>query len=142
MIANKTYNLILAFDYGTSKIGVAVGQQITQTATPLAQITWKNNNWQLIDQVIHEWQPDAILIGIPTKMNGDWQKITTLAKAFANTVKTRYRVAVFEVDERLSTKSAKSTIFAASGYKGLQKNKVDSVAAAIILEQWMQEFTY
>lgn len=135
------YSTIMAFDYGTNKIGVAVGQYITKTATPLAPIPCKNQqaNWELIDRIIAEWQPDAFVVGFPTKMDGSWQKITTLAQSFMQELNNRYAKRVYATDERLSSKSAKEAIFAKQGYKGLKKISIDGVAASIILEQWFQE---
>ena len=134
-----SYQVAIGFDFGTSKIGVAVGQSITSTATPINQIPAKKGvpDWPSLDKILKEWQPDVLVVGIPTKMDGSWQLITELCNKFINDLKSKYEIPVYGVDERLSTKSAKEEIFSKSGYKGLQKISVDSVAASIILEQWM-----
>lgn len=135
------YNRLLGFDFGTKRIGVAIGQTITKTAYPLITLIAKNGKptWGALDELMKKWQPDACVVGIPLNMDGTEQLTTHLARTFAEELRTRYPLMVFEVDERLTTKSAREQLFTTGGYKALQKEKVDSKAAQLILESYLQE---
>lgn len=124
---------LLCFDYGNKRIGTAVGQAITGTATPLVTINCYHNkpDWVGIEKLIHEWVPDAIIVGIPLNMDGTSQTITGAAAKFARQLEGRFNLPVFGIDERLSTFEAKDR----SGYD----NSVDSIAAQAILETWLAE---
>lgn len=131
--------VFLAFDFGTRNIGVAVGQKITKSATALAPLLAQKGvpRWEEIDNLIKNWQPFALIVGIPHKADGSDLKITKLVKKFIEQLEKRYHLPVYEVEERLTTKAARAEIFARGGYKALQKESVDSIAARIILEEWM-----
>lgn len=124
---------LLCFDYGSKRIGVAVGQAITGTATPLQIINIYNNQpeWEKIQELINDWQPEALIVGIPVKMDDSRQEMTSAAERFVRQLEGRYRLPVFGVDERLSTFEAKDR----SG----RETEVDSIAAQAILETWLSE---
>ncbi len=132
-------NTVLGFDFGMKRIGVAVGQRITHSATALKVLLAEQGqpNWQDISVLIQEWQPQALVVGIPLNMDGTEQEMSTHAKQFADQLKQKFSLPVFQAEERLSTKEAREQIFAAQGYKGLMK-AVDSVAAKIIVEDWLR----
>lgn len=132
--------IILGFDFGTKKIGVAVGQTVTKTANPLGLLRANQGEprWESIQKLIDEWQPIALVVGIPLNMDGSPQRVTHQAENFANQLKIRFKLPVFGVDERLTTVEARDRIFQEQGYKGLQKTAMDAVAAKIILEAWLQ----
>ena len=129
---------ILAFDFGLARIGVAVGQSITNTANPLDTLKAKQGipDWTLIEKLIKEWQPSLLLVGEPFNMDDSDQTITKLARKFANRLHGRYGIAIEMFDERLTSASAREEIFEFGGYKKLKKTQIDSVAAALILESW------
>lgn len=131
---------MLAFDYGTKSIGVAVGQQITGTASPLAALKAQDGipNWQQIEQIIKQWQPSQLIVGLPTNMDGTDQEITTRARKFSRRLFGRFKLPVITHDERLTTVEAKERLFELGGYKKLAKGKVDSVSAVLILESWFE----
>ena len=133
-------NQVLSFDFGLARIGVAVGQSITQTATPLATLNAKGGipDWSQIEKLIKEWQPSMLLIGEPLNMDSSEQSITLLARKFANRLHGRFGLPFQMVDERLTSVSAREEIFEYGGYKKLKKTQIDSVAAALILEAWYQ----
>lgn len=139
--ANKPSLHYLGFDFGMKRIGSAIGQTITQTASPLGIIAAKDGipNWGDIDKLIEDWHPQAIILGIPLNMDGTEQQITFCARKFGNRLRNRYKLPVHEVDERLTTKEAKSRIIAHGGMKALEKTKLDAVAAQVILEAWLAE---
>ncbi len=138
----KAPSSLLGFDFGTKSIGVATGQMITATAQPLAAIKANDGipNWDIVEKVINDWKPDLVVVGLPLNMDGTEQKITQRAKKFANRLNGRFGVKTALQDERLTTASAKEFIFANGGYKALDKGKVDSVSAALILESWMESY--
>jgi len=138
----KAPNTLLGFDFGTKSIGVATGQMITATAQPIAAIKANDGipNWETVEAVIKEWKPDLIIVGLPLNMDGTEQPITQRAKKFGNRLTGRFGVKVAFQDERLTTASAKEFIFERGGFKALEKGKVDSVSAALILESWMESY--
>lgn len=130
---------ILAFDFGTFSIGVAVGQHITGTASPLAALRAKDGqpNWDEVTKLIATWQPQSLVVGLPLNMDGTEQPLTAMARKFANRLHGRFGLPVYLQDERLTTVAAKQSLFASGGYKNLQKDKLDSAAAQLILEDYL-----
>jgi len=129
----------MAFDFGMKSIGVALGQEITGTASPLAALKARDGipDWDKLAALIQEWQPTELLVGLPLNMDGTEQPITQNVKRFANRLQHRYKLPVHQYDERLSTVDAKEKLFALGGYKKLSKEKVDSVSACLIYESWL-----
>jgi putative Holliday junction resolvase len=131
---------LLCFDYGTKRIGAAVGQTVTGTATPLPIINVYNNQpeWDKIRQLINDWQPQALIVGIPVNMDDTRQEMTAAAERFVRQLEGRFHLPVFGIDERLSTYEAKDR----SG----KETGVDSIAAQAILETWLagnnEQFEY
>ena len=128
---------LLAFDYGTKKIGVAVGQNVSCTANPLGiiKVTKGQGHWLQIDRIIQEWQPNNLLIGWPVHMDGTDSKILEKIEAFIKELQVRYSINCIKVDERLTSIIAKQTI------KELRLTQcdADSMAAQIILQAWLYE---
>lgn len=133
--------IVIAFDFGLKRIGVAVGQTITQTARPLDTVQAKEGvpNWHAIDKLVKKWLPDALVVGIPFNMDGTQQNTTEYAQTFAHELQARYNLPVHETDERLTTKSAREKLFREGGYKALANGQVDRVAAQLILQNWFAE---
>lgn len=134
---------VIAFDFGTKKIGVAVGQSITCSASPLPTLKAKDGipYWHQIDRLLREWQPDLVVVGLPLNMDDSENQLTVRAKKFANRVHGRFGLPVELMDERLSTREAKELAFE-MGHKGnFSENPVDSLAAQLILESWWRRPT-
>jgi len=131
---------VLAFDFGTKSIGVAVGQEVTGTASPLAALKARDGipDWQQIAALYEEWRPHLVVVGLPLNMDGSEQEMTQRAKKFANRLHGRFKVAVETCDERLTTTDAKSMLFELGGYKKLTKDKIDSVSACVIFTSWIE----
>lgn len=131
----------LAFDFGTKSIGCAVGQRITGTAQALKPIPAKEGipHWESLSHLIHLWQPQVLIVGLPLNMDGTEQPLTQRAKKFAQRLNGRFGIQTLLQDERLTTCSARSEIFAHQGYRALKKGKVDGVSACLILESWFEE---
>lgn len=129
---------VLGFDFGIKRIGVAVGQSLTKTATPLSPLAADQGvpNWQLVQQLITQWQPNQLVVGLPLNMDGHDQFITRRTRAFIKTLHAQTQLPVHSIDERLSSVEARAQLFAAGGYAALKKKSVDSFAAKLILEHW------
>lgn len=136
----ESYTL-LAFDYGLRRIGVAVGQSITATASPLPPLLAQNGqpDWGQVERLLAEWQPRRLVVGLPLDLDDSEQTLSVAARKFANRLHGRFGLAVDFVDERLSTKAARAELFELGGYKALQKKSVDSRAACLILEGWFEQ---
>ncbi|MDQ7016623.1 MAG: Holliday junction resolvase RuvX [Gammaproteobacteria bacterium] len=133
---------LLAFDYGRQRIGIAVGQEITHSSTPLTTVHAINHkpDWDKISKLIQEWQPDALVVGIPLQMDGKEQEMSKAARKFSRQLEGRYRLPIFEADERLSSREAQQQIKLGrqSGTRGRsQKGDVDKIAASVILQRWL-----
>ena len=124
---------LLAFDFGTKSIGVAVGQRITGTARPLTALKANDGtpDWNLIERLLKEWQP--------LNMDGTEQPLTARARKFANKIHGRFGVSVKLHDERLSTVEARAGLFEHGGFRALNKGSVDSASAVIILESYFEQ---
>ncbi|RVU31524.1 Holliday junction resolvase RuvX [Neptunomonas marina] len=137
----STSQQVLAFDFGTRRIGIATGQTLTRTSTALAPISAKDGipDWQALDRVIAEWQPDTLVVGIPLNMDGTISEMARRARKFANRIQDRYRCDCFLVDERLSSAEAKEIHFAHGGSDNFRDESVDGLAAQIILDSWFTD---
>ena len=129
-MSEQTY---LCFDYGAKRIGVAVGQTLTGTATPLETIKVINGtpDWDKISGLIRQWQPHALVVGLPVSMDDSRQAITDSAEKFTRQLEGRYQLQVFQAEERLTTYEARNR---------LKKDRgLDPIAAQVILESWLHE---
>lgn len=135
---------IMAFDFGTSSIGAAIGQLITGTARPLTSFKAKEGipDWTEIEKILREWRPDKIIVGLPLNMDGTEQLVTSQARKFANRLHGRFGMQVELHDERLTTVEAKAELFNTGGFKALAKKRIDAKSAAIILESWFEKHGY
>lgn len=130
----------LGFDFGFKRIGVAVGQLLTYSATPLSTLSAREGipDWRVVGNVIAEWTPQALIVGIPTCIDDSELYTTPAARRFAKELSKRFALPVHSVDERLTTIEAREQLFAQGGYRKIKKSEVDSIAACVILEQWLQ----
>jgi putative Holliday junction resolvase len=119
----------LAFDYGLKRTGVASGNRITRTATPQATIAAVGDaRLAKVTERLKEWQPDALVVGVPCHPDGAAHENTVRAQKFARQLRGRFGLPVFEVDERYSTTEAHS----------LGAKDADAASACIILEQFLR----
>lgn len=128
---------ILAFDYGTAHIGVAVGQSITGTATPLPALKARDGipDWAQIEKLIQEWRPQRLLVGMPLNMDGSASEMSARAQKFANRLHGRFGLKVESWDERLSSFEARGELLA-QGKRAFREAGIDSLSARLILESW------
>ena len=126
----------LAFDFGIKRTGVATGNRLTRTASP--QPTIAANNDQRLDAIalrVKEWQPDALVVGVPFHPDGAAHENTARAQKFARQLRAKFSLPVFEVDERYSTTEAKSLCISGA-------IDADAASACIILEQFLRSLNH
>ena len=132
---------ILAFDYGEARLGVAVGYLENGMTHPLTTLTVKNDqpDWQQVSNLINEWRPAVLVVGLPLNMDGSDTDATLKARKFGNRLNGRYNLPVHMVDERLTTRIA-SDALAETGL-GSRKHKavLDQLAAQHILQTYITE---
>lgn len=135
---------LFGIDFGTRKIGVAVGQTLTRTAMAIAVVPVRNNevDWETLDKLVQQWKPGAFVIGMPFSMDGSDNDMTARVRNFAKLVGARYGKPCHEVDERLSTRAAREISRDNAGLLGRKyndKTRVDALAAQLLLESWLQK---
>jgi len=131
---------VLAFDYGTQRIGVAYGQSLSATAKPIRVLKAKDGvpDWEEIGLLIKEWQPDIFVVGLPYNLDGSESELMVRAIKFANRINGRFNKPSYGMDERLSSKAAiEQVVEQKSGSK--KRTTIDDIAAQIILENWFAE---
>lgn len=131
---------LLAFDYGTKNIGIATGQTLTRSANSLPPLKANDGipDWLHVEKVLQEWQPDLVLVGLPLNMDGSESELCVRARKFSNRLHGRFGVKVEMVDERLSSFEAKGEVIGRGGSRDYKNNPIDSIAARLILEGWLQ----
>lgn len=128
----KPEGVIIGFDFGLRRIGVAIGQTVTQTASPETIVNSKDGkpDWEHISQLFESWQPVAIVVGLPMRLDGTEQALTQPARKFGQRLSGRYNRPVFYIEEQLSSIEAES--------RQLKQAHIDDHAAQILLENWLQ----
>jgi putative holliday junction resolvase len=139
--------IILAFDFGLRRIGVACGDTVSRSASALeaVPVSSKGPRWEAIAALMRDWQPDMAVVGLPYNVDGSDSGMTGAARAFAAELARRYTLEVALVDERYSSLEAESRLKSAreSGLlrRRVAKADVDAAAACVILERWFSEKT-
>lgn len=137
----STLRLLLGFDYGTKQIGVAVGQMITGQARELCVLKARDGvpDWSQIEALLREWQPDALVVGLPLNMDGTPSEMSARAEKFARRLNGRFNLPVHTHDERLTTYEAKGERLRTGQTDNFRARPVDALAAALLLEGWLSE---
>jgi putative Holliday junction resolvase len=143
--ASRQARLVMAFDFGRRRIGVAAGDTLSATATPLAAVLagQGGQQWTTIGALVRDWQPALAVVGLPYNVDGSESELSTAARAFAGELEVRYGLRVEMIDERYSSLEAHERLQQARE-TGVRKRRVgkadiDAAAACIILERWMAE---
>jgi putative Holliday junction resolvase len=133
--------IVIGFDFGPQKIGVAVGQELTGTARPLYTLRAQDGqpDWNAINRIIETWRPNALIVGEPYNMDGSEQAMTLAARRFARRLNGRYHLPVYLVDERLSSREAQSRLRESASIAKDRRQNIDAVAASLIVESWFEE---
>ena len=122
----------MGFDFGMRRIGVAVGQKVTQTASGLTVVRARDGipKWEYLDKIVLDWQPEKFIVGLPLNMDGSKSEMSQKAHKFSRRLSSRYNIQSEMFDERL-------TSFEARGHE--EKTHIDAIAARLILESWLRE---
>lgn len=137
----------LGFDFGLRRIGIAIGNSDTATAMPLSVAGNHNGSidWELIDALVKEWCPAALVVGRPLQLNDREQLMTREADGFIKRLKKRYALPVYDVDERGTSIEASGILKKnrQSGQRGrTMKADIDKIAATLLLQRWLDEQFY
>jgi len=132
---------VLGFDFGEQRIGVATGQAITQSANPVTTLCAVKNkpDWVGIEKLIKEWHPDALIVGLPFYLDGSESEMTKRAAKFSRQLEGRFNLPVYTHNEALSSFEAEN--FLQGKKKQHDKQDIDKIAAAIIVQSWLEQNT-
>ena len=131
--------VVMAFDFGLRHIGIAIGQEITRTASTFYAIDAIEGHpsWEELDKIINEWKPALFVVGDPFNMDGTRSKIQDLSDRFSKSLNKRYDIDIEKTDERLSSREAKERLETLSIGTRDSSNK-HSISAQVILEDWFR----
>jgi len=140
---SNTISSVLGFDYGKKRIGLATGQTITGTASPLITLEQVDGNpdWTAIAQEIRQWRPQALIVGMPYHTDGSENAMTAAVRQFACELKKRFGLPVFEINEALSSQQAETILKKKTKIGQHNKQEIDKMAAAIIVQNWLDQNT-
>lgn len=132
---------VLAFDFGTRRIGVAVGEMMLGSARPLTTISAEANDTRFaaIGKLIDEWRPGCLVVGLPLSLDGESHEMTERCRRFARQLEGRYRLPVLLVDERLTSTAAEENLRERGLDWRRRKASLDAEAAATLLQSYFDE---
>ena len=132
---------VLGFDYGARRIGIASGQTITSTATPITTLTAVNSSpdWDGIHKLIKQWNPDALIVGMPYFLDGKESEMTKTVQNFCDELEKRFGKSVLKVNETLSSYEAEQALKKKLKIGKHNKQEIDKMAAAIIVQSWLDQ---
>lgn len=133
--------LIMAFDFGTQKTGMAVGSSLIESATPLTLFPMKDGipNWDELLKIVKQHQPNLFLVGLPLNMDDSESELSARARKFARRLKHQTNIVTWMVDERLTTREARDELGAVQAQGRGKKMSADSFAAALFIESWYRD---
>ena len=128
---------LLGFDFGQKRIGIAIGQQVTGTATAICTLQSRDGkpDWNSISGLIDEWQPDILIVGLPLHADGEESATSLAVRKFARQLEGRYQLPVHTMDEHLSSHAAAEL---QGADRKANKTGIDAIAARIILQNWLE----
>jgi putative Holliday junction resolvase len=138
---NSEAGVIVAFDFGLKHIGMAIGQEITNTAQTFYSLKAESGepNWDELDIIVRDWQPKLFVVGNPINMDGSDSDMKEKSDKFSNLIRQRYNIPVELMDERLSTREARERMKSDSGHFVDASADTHQISAQIILESWFRE---
>ncbi len=130
--------LIMAFDFGTQKMGMAVGQSMIESANPLALFPMKDGipNWDELLKIVKQYQPTLFLVGLPLNMDDTESELSARSRKFARRLRHQTNIETLMVDERLTTREARDELDHYQAQGRGKKLAADSIAAALFIESW------
>ena len=132
------YQMIMAFDCGTQKTGIAVGQALIESANPLPLFPMKDGipNWDNLLKIVKQYQPDLFIVGLPLNMDDSESELSTRARKFARRLRHQTNIETLMVDERLTTREARDELDHYQAQGRAKNLSADSLAAALFIESW------
>lgn len=136
-----TPDMVLGFDFGERRIGIATGQTITLSASPLTTLNAIDNHpdWISIEKIIKEWNPSALVVGIPSYLDGSASDMTRKAERFCRQLEGRFQLPVHRINESLTSFEAEQHLREKKQSTQHNKQEIDRMAAAIILQSWLDQ---
>jgi len=133
---------ILGFDFGARRIGVAVGQRMTRTASGLETVAnGREPDWAALDRLVREWRPRLLLVGLPLNAEGEETETSAAARRFGDALQEHFGLEVKYADERLSSRAAEgrfAELRASGALRRKHAQRLDAMAAQMILENWLE----
>ncbi len=138
---SATAHMIMAFDFGTQKMGMAVGQSMIESANPLALFPMKDGipHWDELLKIVKQYQPTLFLVGLPLNMDDSESELSTRARKFARRLQHQTNINTLMVDERLSTREARDELEHYQAQGRAKKLAADSIAAALFIQSWYRQ---
>lgn len=134
-------HMIMAFDFGTQKMGMAVGQSLIESSNPLALFPMRDGipNWDNLLKIVKQYQPNLFLVGLPLNMDDTESELSARARKFARRLRHQTNIETLMVDERLTTREARDELehYQATGCG--KHISADSMAAALFIESWYRD---
>lgn len=127
----------LGFDYGQKYIGIAVGQTVSGTASPVCVLDKSNSiDWNRVDEIISEWSPAGLVVGLPLTADGKQTTILKEIREFIRQLTARFNLPVHDIDEHLSSHAARDLL---KNHSQRKIGRLDDTAAALILQTWLHQ---
>jgi len=137
----SNYRTILGFDFGTKRIGIAIGQELTASARGLTTLHNQKlePDWESISRLIEDWQPALLVVGMPSNMDDSPHPLEETVRAFGDQLSERFDLPVEWIDEKLSSVEAEEILAAGNFSKQRKQDKaeIDKLAAELILQSWL-----
>lgn len=138
---NSTITTVLGIDYGLKRIGIATGQTITGSASPITTLNQVNGSpdWAGLEKLIKEWRPQALIVGMPYHVDGKENDMTSLVENFCLELERRFSLPVYKINEALSSYEAEQLLKKNTKIGKHNKHEIDKMAAAIIVQNWLDQ---
>lgn len=138
---SQTPVCLMAFDFGSQKMGIAVGNSLTASAQPLPLFAMNDGipDWSKLLKLVGEWQPDLCVVGLPLNMDDSESELSRRARKFARRLKHQINKPVWMLDERLSTREARQSVAQIGQRRGGKLPSADAMAAVLLAECWFRD---
>ena len=132
---------VMGFDFGTKSIGIAIGQELTGSASSLKAVKAQDGipNWDELHKIIKQYQPNVFLVGLPLNMDDSESELSARARKFARRLRHQTNIETWMVDERLSTRAARDELSHYHAQGRGKKLSADSLAATLFIESWYRD---
>ncbi|MDH5710346.1 MAG: Holliday junction resolvase RuvX [Gammaproteobacteria bacterium] len=138
---NSNITTVLGIDYGLKRIGIATGQTITGSASPITTLNQVNGSpdWAGLEKLIKEWRPQALIVGIPYHVDGKENDMTCAVEIFCLELEQRFSLPIYKINEALSSYEAEQLLKKNTKIGKHNKHEIDKMAAAIIVQNWLDQ---